>query len=183
MILIKLKSQEDLQNLQVKLVSSLKGGFNQIDKRWVDSYADLWNIPNDIIKILKLFTGEIKSTITGLRKPKRMFLDEMSLDDQDKLINFIQKNKILIISDILKGRGEFSADWTLVVCKSGKESKWVLKSINHVMNVFGAGDVCLSPRKSLNIGKILMQRKGGDNGRPTANMLQFKINPVELFEK
>ena len=51
------------------------------------------------------------------------------------------------------------------------------------MNVFGAGDVCLSPRKSLNIGKILMQRKGGDNGRPTANMLQFKINPVELFEK
>ncbi len=180
-ITIKLKSQSDIQNLQVKLVSSLKGGFNQIDKRWVDSYAHLWNIPNDIVKILKLFTGEIKSTITGLRKPKRMFLDEMSQNDQDKLISFIQKNKILIISDILKGRGEFSADWTLVVCKSGKESKWVLKSINHVMNVFGAGNVCLSPRKSLNIGKILMQRKGGDNGRPTANMLQFKINPVELF--
>ena len=181
MILIKLKSQEDLQNLQVKLVSSLKGGFNQIDKRWVDSYADLWNIPNDIIKILKLFTGEIKSTITGLRKPKRMFLDEMSLDDQDKLINFIQKNKILIISDILKGRGEFSADWTLVVCKSGKESKWVLKSINHVMNVFGAGDIRITPQGSLKIGKIGMQRKGGDKGRNTAKMLQFKINPVELF--
>ena len=119
----------------------------------------------------------------GLRKPKRMFLDEMSQDDQAKLINFIQENKILIISDILKGRGEFSADWTLVICRSGKESKWVLKSINHAMNVFGAGEVCLSPRKSLNIGKILMQRKGGDNGRKTANMLQFKINPVELFEK
>jgi hypothetical protein len=26
-----------------------------------------------------------------------------------------------------------------------------------------------------------MQRKGGDNGRDTANMLQFKINPVQLF--
>ena len=27
-----------------------------------------------------------------------------------------------------------------------------------------------------------MQRKGGDNGRDAANMLQFKINPVQLFE-
>ncbi|MBX7261288.1 MAG: hypothetical protein K1X26_06545 [Chitinophagales bacterium] len=27
-----------------------------------------------------------------------------------------------------------------------------------------------------------MQRKGGDNGRETAKMLQFKINPAELFE-
>jgi hypothetical protein len=27
-----------------------------------------------------------------------------------------------------------------------------------------------------------MQRKGGDNGRDTAKMLQFKINPVELFD-
>jgi hypothetical protein len=26
-----------------------------------------------------------------------------------------------------------------------------------------------------------MQRKGGDNGRDTARMLQFKINPVLLF--
>ncbi|PIP30525.1 type II restriction endonuclease, partial [bacterium (Candidatus Howlettbacteria) CG23_combo_of_CG06-09_8_20_14_all_37_9] len=28
-----------------------------------------------------------------------------------------------------------------------------------------------------------MQRKGGDGGRESAKMLQFKINPVELFEK
>ncbi|MCB0512553.1 MAG: hypothetical protein H6552_05360 [Chitinophagales bacterium] len=32
------------------------------------------------------------------------------------------------------------------------------------------------------IGRITMQRKGGDNGRETAKMLQFKINPAELFE-
>ena len=28
-----------------------------------------------------------------------------------------------------------------------------------------------------------MQRKGGDNGRKTAQMLQFKINPAELLKK
>ena len=60
-ITIKLKSQSDIQNLQVKLVSNPQG-FNQIDKRWVDKYVELWNIPIDITKLLKLFTGEIKPT-------------------------------------------------------------------------------------------------------------------------
>jgi hypothetical protein len=50
------------------------------------------------------------------------------------------------------------------------------------MNVFGGGDIRITDRGSLRIGKILMQRKGGDNGRDTAKMLQFKINPVELFK-
>ena len=34
----------------------------------------------------------------------------------------------------------------------------------------------------LEIGRITMQRKGGDAGRATAKMLQFKINPVQLFK-
>ncbi len=181
-ILIKLKSQEDLQNLQVKLVSNPQG-FNQIDKRWVDKYVELWNIPQDVVKILKLFTGEIASTKNGLRDSRRMFLDEMSESDQNKLIDFIKHNKILIVSDLLKGRGEFSADWTLVILKVNGENAWVLKSINQVMNVFGAGDIRITREGSLKIGKIGMQRKGGDGGRDTAKMLQFKINPVELFEK
>lgn len=179
-VLIKLKSQEDIQNLQIKLVSNPQG-FNQIDKRWVDKYVELWSIPKDITQILKLFTGEIASANKGSRDPRRMFLDEMSQSDQDKLIKFIKENKILIVSDLLKGRGEFSADWTLVILKLNGESKWVLKSINHVMNIFGQGDVRLTKEGSLKIGKIGMQRKGGDGGRHTASMLQFKINPVELF--
>lgn len=138
--MIKLKSQEDLQNLQIKLVSN-PTGFNQIDKRWVDDYVELWKIPQDVIKILKLFTGETKSTKKGLKDSRRMFLIEMSESDQNKLLDFLKKNKILIVSDILKGRGEFSADWTLVILKVNGESRWVLKSINHVMNVFGSGDI------------------------------------------
>src|SRR3989344_3781089 len=127
-VLIKLKSQEDLQNLQVKLVSNPQG-FNQIDKRKIDKYIEFWSIPADITKILKLFTGETKPAKSGLRDARRMFLDEMSQPDQDKLINFVKKNKILIVSDLLKGRGEFSADWTLVILKLNGESRWVLKSI------------------------------------------------------
>ncbi|MFH1544009.1 MAG: type II restriction endonuclease [Patescibacteria group bacterium] len=179
-IVIKLKSQEDLQNLQVKLVSNLQG-FNQVDKRWIDKYVELWNMPKDITKILKYFTGEIEPTKNNLKDSRRMLLSEMDENDQNKIINFFENNKILVVSDLLKGRGEFSADWVLVVLKANNESKWILKSINEVMNVFGGGDVRITSQGSLKIGKIGMQRKGGDGGRDTAKMLQFKINPVELF--
>ncbi|KKQ03393.1 MAG: hypothetical protein US12_C0016G0003 [Parcubacteria group bacterium GW2011_GWA2_36_24] len=180
-VLIKLKSQEDLQNLQIKLVSN-KTGFNQIDKRWVDKYVELWNIPQDVTRLLKLFTGEITPTENNLKDPRKIFLHEMNESDRNKVMNFFKENKILVVSDILKGRGEFSADWTLVILKLNGESKWVLKSINHVMNIFGSGEVRMTKDGNLKIGKIGMQRKGGDNGRPSANMLQFKINPLELFK-
>jgi len=177
---IKLKSQLDVQNLQVKLVSNPQG-FNQIDKRWVDKYVELWEIPDDVTNILKLFTGEIPPKQKGLKDDRRMFFSEMPKENQVKILNFFEDNKILIVSDLLKGRGKFSADWMLVILKVNGESKWCLKSINEAMNIFGEGKVKISPQGSLKIGKIGMQRKGGDGGRDTAKMLQFKINPVLLF--
>jgi hypothetical protein len=179
-ITIYMKKAIVAENLSVKLVSNPQG-FNQVDKRWVDSYAEMWNIPKDIVKILKLFTGETRPTKSGLRDQRRMFFDEMSESDQRKVVNFFVKNRILVVSDILKGRGKFSAGWMLVALITDNESRWVLKSINHAMNVFADGEVRITSQGSLKIGKIGMQRKGGDAGRPTSSMLQFKINPVELF--
>lgn len=111
-----------------------------------------------------------------------MFFNEMKKEQQEKVLNFFSKNKFLIVSDILKGRGKFSAGWMLVILKLKENNKWVLKSINHAMNFFAEGAVTITPRGSLKIGRITMQRKGGDAGRETAKMLQFKINPVKLFD-
>ena len=88
----------------------------------------------------------------------------------------------MIVSDILKGRGKFSAEWMLVILKVGTTLKWELEPINYVLNFFGNGEVSMTPRGSISIGKITVQRKGGDGGRDTANMLQFKINPAELID-
>ncbi len=181
-ITIYMKKAIAAENLSVKLVSNPQG-FNQVDKRWVDSYAEMWNVPKDIVKLLKLFTGEIKPIKSGLRDPRRMFFDEMSESNQRKVVDFFAKNKILVVSDILKGRGKFSAGWMLVALITKNKSRWVLKSINHAMNVFADGEVRITPQGGLKIGKIGMQRKGGDAGRPTSNMLQFKINPVKLFDE
>ena len=70
----------------------------------------------------------------------------------------------------------------LVAQKTEKQARWVLKPINFVINYFGNGEVVITPRGSIKIGKIAMQRKGGDGGRESAKMLQFKINPAELFD-
>ena len=179
-IMIYLKKAIAAENLSVKLVSNPQG-FNQIDKRWVDKYVEVWEIPADITKILKIFTGEISPTKSGLKDKRRMFLSEMSASDQKKIIDYFTKNKILVVSDILKGRGKFSAGWMLVALVANGESSWILKSINHAMNIFADGPVRITNQGSLKIGKITMQRKGGDAGRDSAKMLQFKINPVELF--
>ena len=81
----------------------------------------------------------------------------------------------------LKGRGEFHAEWILVILKTANEFDWVLKSMNYAMNYFGNGDIVITNQGNIKIGNITMQRKGGDGGRPSANMLQFKINPAKLF--
>lgn len=180
-VTIKLSDAIDAQNLQVKLVSNPKG-FNQVDKRWVDKYIEMWNIPNDIVSILKRYTGEVKPTISNPKDKKRMFANEFSSNEQTQILKWLSDNKSLIVSDILKGRGQFAAEWMLVAQKIKANSRWILKPMNYCLNYFGNGTIEITPRGNFKIGRITMQRKGGDGGRITANMLQFKINPAELFE-
>ncbi len=178
-LIIKLKDEIDVQNLSIKLVSN-DTGFNQIDKRRLKNYRELWEIPNEVFELLQYFCGEKKPYKTGTRDPRRMVLDEMTDDEKNMIINFFKEKKMLIVSDIIRGRGEFCAERMLVVKKTSYY-EWVLKSINEVMNFYGNGEVEIWKKWSLKIGRITVQRKGWDNGRATANMLQFKIDPTKLF--
>jgi hypothetical protein len=181
-VCIKLKNIVDIQNISVKLVSNSQG-FNQIDKRRVDKYIELWDIPADIANTLKLYCGEIKPEISNTRDRRRMFLDEFSNKERLDLINFLNNQKTLIVSDILKGRGKFAAEWMLVILNlEGQEIKWVIKPMNFVLNFFGNGEILVTNQGNIKIGRIGLQRKGGDGGRDSANMLQFKINPCQLFD-
>jgi hypothetical protein len=180
-VTIKLKKAIDVENLQVKLVSNPKG-FNQIDKRWVDKYAEMWNIPFQVVSILKRYTGEEKPSIKNPRDKRRMFANEFSQTEQNLILGWLNKNQSLIVSNILKGQGKFASEWMLVAQKVEKNARWILKPMNYCLNFFGNGDIKITKRGNFKIGKITMQRKGGDSGRDTAKMLQFKINPAELFE-
>ncbi|MEM3738369.1 MAG: hypothetical protein QW204_01315, partial [Thermoplasmata archaeon] len=182
-----------IENLSLKMVTVRKDkntpGYNQVDKRWVDTYQQLWDFDDTVAYGLKLFTGEIRPPpeITAnvkLRDERRVLLNEMPKELAERIVNFFRANKILVVSDILKGRGGLSANWMLVTkhFESENITAWVLKDINTTMNFFGGGEVYITRDGSLRIGRITMQRKGGDAGRPTANMLQFKIKPCDLFK-
>jgi hypothetical protein len=179
-VTIKLKELIDVENLQVKLVSNPKG-FNQIDKRWIGTYKVMWNIPPNIEELLKKYTGEILPTIDKPKDKRRMFAYEFTPLQQQLIVNWLESNRVLIISDILKGRGKFAAEWMLVAQKASQSARWILKPMNFCVNFFGNEPVVITTRGNFKIGKITMQRKGGDDGRKTAQMLQFKINPAELF--
>lgn len=180
-VTIKLKNIIDAQNLQVKLVSNKKG-FNQIDKRWIKNYTDMWEIPDNIVNLLKYYTGEIPPYRQDTRDKRRMFMDEFSEKEQNEIIEYFEQNKMLVILDIVKGRGKFAAEWILVAQKYDNIFRWILKPINVAINHYSEGKVEITNRGNLKIGRIGMQRKGGDAGRETANMLQFKVDPVELFD-
>src|SRR5690606_16397751 len=120
-----------------------------------------------------------------IKKPKdnrRMFANEFSEVEQKVDLKWLKKNQSLIVSDILKGQGKFAAEWMLVAQKVEKNSRWILKPMNFCLNYFGNGEIEITNRGNFKIGRITMQRKGGDGGRDSANMLQFKINPAELFD-
>lgn len=169
-----------VENIQVKLVSNSKG-FNQVEKRKVDKYENMWHIPSDISTLLKLYDGEL-SPRENSRDSRRMFVNEFTDEEQKKLINFFQKNMIMIISDVIRGRGRFAAEWTLVINKMHDTYNWILISINEAINLYaGNYKASITPSGNIHLGNITLQRKGGDNGANSANMLQFKADPMILF--
>ena len=174
-----------IENLSLKKANR-NAAFNQVDKRPVDAYQNMWGFNDNTAKWLKLFTGEYNPeeymdeiNCEKLRDNRRIFFSEMPEYAKNEIINFFSDNKTIVVCDILKGRGGLSADWFLVTEKDDHIIRWVLKHINFVLNHYSQGDVKITPRGSLKIGRVTMQRKGGT---PDPTSLQFKINPLSLFE-
>jgi hypothetical protein len=176
---VKTKAGEKTEGISIKLVSTTNG-FNQIDKRWLAHYVKMWKIPADVEAALKLYLGEVKPNKAS-RNADRMFINEFDAETQKKIVDFFTANKTEIVSDLFKGDGQFSAGWLMVALKSETKPRWVLRSIDYVIKFYSDGPVEITRNGNLKIGRITMQRKGGDGGRDTAKMLQFKINPVLTF--
>ena len=179
-VLVKTKSGEKTEGISIKLVSN-PNGFNQIDKRWLAHYVKMWNIPGAVETALKLFLGETKPTKKG-RSPDRMFLSELDVAAQKAVMDFFTANRSKILHDLFRGDGPHAASWFMVALKATENTKWLLRRDDDVMKFFGDGKIEITRAGNLKIGRITVQRKGGDGGRDTAKMLQFKINPALLFD-
>ena len=195
---IKTKSGEKVEGISIKLVSS-PTGFNQIDKRWLATYAKMWKMPIEVSTALKYFVGEIPPPVgpqaaslrvdqkrntqaSSLRSDKRMYLNELDSTLQKAVVDFFTTNKDEIVSDLFAGDGVHAAGWVMVAYKATDKPRWVIRSSADTIKFFSEGKVEITRTGNLKIGRVTMQRKGGDGGRETAKQLQFKINPVQLFD-
>ncbi len=179
-IRVKTKSGEQKHGISIKLVSNATG-FNQIDKRWLATYAKMWKMPDAVREALKLFVGEVPPTKPS-KDEKRMYLNELDADTQKAVLDFFTVNKDKIVSDLFAGDGIHAAGWVMVAFKVTENTRWVMRSSADTIKFFSEGKVELTRAGNLKIGRVTMQRKGGDGGRDTAKMLQFKINPALLFD-
>ncbi len=181
---VRTKAGEKVEGISIKLVSN-PNGFNQIDKRWLATYAKIWKMPADVVAALKLFVGEappIRTQAGSLRSDNRMYLNELSPEARKAIVDFFTANRDEIVSDLFKGDGAHSAAWFMVAYKPAVNTRWTLRNTDDVIKFYGEGKVEITRTGNLKIGRITMQRKGGDGGRDTAKMLQFKINPALLFD-
>jgi len=167
--------------ISIKLVSS-PNGFNQIDKRWLSHYASMWKMPSAVYLGLKLFVGETPPVRPG-RTAGRMYLNELEPEARAAIISFFELHKDAIVSDLFQGDGPHAAGWVMVAFKATDKTRWTLWRVADVIRFYGQGPVVITSGGNLKIGRITMQRKGGDAGRDTAKMLQFKINPALLFDR
>ena len=191
-VTVKTKAGERVERISIKLVSS-PNGFNQIDKRWLKTYEKMWKMPPGVVESLKLFVGETPPHESS-RDKRRMYLNELDENARKAVLDFFTANKDEIISDLLAGDGIHAANWMMVIHRPNSptrsvsegetidQSKWVIRSTADAIKFYSDGPVELTKAGNLKIGRITLQRKGGDNGRETAKMLQFKINPVQLFD-
>lgn len=177
---VKTKAGERVEGISIKLVST-PNGFNQIDKRWLATYAKMWRMPAPVSDALQYFVGE-KPPLRQGRDEKRTYLNELDAETQKLIVEFFTANKNEITSDLFKGDGVHAASWFMVAYKATPNTRWTLRKTDDAIKFYTEGKVEITRAGNLKIGRITMQRKGGDAGRETAKMLQFKINPALLFD-
>lgn len=171
-------------------VKKFTASFNQLDKRWVDDFARLWKMPDSVISSLKMYCGEDgygPADVSGLashtRDARRFYMDELPYDKQEQVLAFLNKNKKRIIRNVMAGRGRAAARWMLVVEeRRGMPRKSAIASITATIRHYSTGRAYITKKGNLKLGRITIQRKGGDGGKKTAQMLQFKFSPKELFD-
>lgn len=157
------------EGIQAKKVSNKKG-FNQIDKRWVDKYVEIIALTEKSRRTLKYFTGELLPYIKNGKK--RMFMYEFSEEERNGLLNELNSKKREFLNLIFKGEEEkYAPKW--MVISHMNEIKMV--KIDDLIDEYVKQNFELTKKGSIKLGSITIQRKGGDNGRKTAQMLQVKI--------
>lgn len=160
--------------------------FNQIDKRSVSRYQEMWNFNDNIKQILECFTGEsnpldfgysVDETIVS-KERHRITSKTMKKDHLDSVLTFLNENKYLILTDIVIGRGPLKADYMIITVDG---IKFNIVKTSDVVNHYSRYDFEVGKQTTFKLGNCFsIQRKGGT---PDPTSLQFKFNPTDVVDK
>ena len=160
--------------------------FSQANRGTLETYVEEFGINRQVAETLRAFT--VKDT-----SGNRTMLNKVTKSEQEELLHFFQSYQRQITSHVLRGKAEaiLKADWLLLheaidanwISQIGQRDFWHLYPMAQVIDCCCSIKPCITRDGNLTLGLgLTLQRKGGDSGRPSANDLQFKINPRAIIK-
>ncbi|MEO2152824.1 MAG: hypothetical protein ABGX24_00180 [Aquificota bacterium] len=159
--------------ISLKTVST--ADFHQLDRRWLDDWKKILNMPENVYSIFKTAI---------LRKAKNPKSTLIQTEEQSIIKNFIEKNLEIILNEIFRKK---ESDLKILAIFLKERGEIFFVRIDDIIDFFSKATIEFS-KGGLTIGKVIsLQRKGG-NGKKIAlpktnwqhpgNQLQFKLRPL-----
>jgi hypothetical protein len=193
--------------LAISVISAGAGGGNQVERKPVDSYRDDQGLPDELIRILKLFTGTTKpedaqasdfSSDAELDKGYAYFR-ELSPQNKVKLLKHLRNHRRSLLERGLLGRGDNIMEKGVVVGvdyinlfafrdkKKPADKAWSYVAASDLLQSISTTDVKPSDRGEkqvqLSHGIILKRYGGGMFAGDTRykDYLQIQIHPRKVL--
>jgi len=174
--------------------------YNHLDRHFLDSYNETWNMPEKVYRAMKLYVGEVDiqgnpisineietdagllNTSPGkLAKSRRKFLHRQDEESRRAVISYFKSNRDKILKSIFIADEDIK--FFIIARREVNEVCYYIQPTENIFSIYGTGDVSISNRGNIKFYKTTAQRKGGNSHTKqgwrdrTASHLQFKISP------
>jgi hypothetical protein len=179
-IFIRINEKEEIG---VSIKSSERTSFHQLDRRNLENWKNLLNMPDDIFKIIK------DAILRVARNSKDTFILKK---DRRKIKEFIAENLHKMISEVFK-RNEEKLKLLIIIDKI--QRKIYLFCMDDVIKFViedAENNVGFTKKGIIKLGRfVTIQRKGGDSvtikipktdWKHPGNQLQFKFSPLKFAQ-
>ena len=175
------KEEKDYGFISLKCCKKFDTAFNQIKRCSVASFKEEFDVPEEVIAILKKYTEGKKKLLPGNYSQKEL----------DRLLTFLTENWRPLLASAFTGKHkklqanwlllhEWTPDWRINV---GIKASSKLIYMQNILKLFNGIEVSYTKRGTIAFGAgVTLQRKGGDKGKDSANDLQFKLRIKPLLD-
>lgn len=193
--------------LAVAVISAGLGGGNQVERKPVESYREDQGFPEELLRILKLFTGTTKPKdaqrsdfARGAELDKGYaYFRELSPRNQANLVRLLRNRRTTLLERGLLGRGEEITEdgkkvgidhvnlFAFLDKKKQADKAWSYVAASDLLQSFSTTDVKASERGAkqvqLSHGIILKRYGGGLYAKDTRfkDYLQIQIHPRKVL--